>query len=55
MCPTRPSIETAAVPVITTTGVGLDSGKAMDLQNSLDSHYHPVTIVQRPQHQEIVR
>lgn len=33
----RPSIETAAVPVITTTGVGLDSGKAMDLQNSLDS------------------
>ncbi|CAI6654841.1 CNT_HP2_G0035070.mRNA.1.CDS.1 [Saccharomyces cerevisiae] len=29
----RPSIETCSCPVITTTGVGLDSEKAIDLQN----------------------
>ena len=33
----RPSVATAAIPVITTTGVDFDSGKTMDMQNSLDS------------------
>ncbi|EJS42735.1 kin2p [Saccharomyces arboricola H-6] len=43
----RPPIVTSEIPTITTTDMGFDSGKVMDLQNSLDSQlsssYHSMT------------